>query len=128
MNSVLIVLPYSYEVYKYYLKNKFPSFPECSNPCTRMEVEAKFKTKSQTNHSQMSFIFPRKIPVTAEFYTSSPLSLGGTFRYFTKLSVWSLVAEIGGYMGMLVGVSVMDVEIFVMKLIYFLKSKYTSKT
>ena len=31
-------------------------------------------------------------------------------------------------MGMLVGVSVMDVEIFVMKLIYFLKSKYTSKT
>ena len=30
------------------------------------------------------------------------------------------MAEIGGYMGMLVGVSVMDVEIFVMKLIYFL--------
>ena len=37
------------------------------------------------------------------------------------------MAEIGGYLGMLVGVSVMDIEILVMKLIYFLKAKYSSE-
>ena len=81
MNSVLIVLPYSYEVYKYYLKNKFPSFPECSNPCTRMEVEAKFKTKSETCNSQITFMFPRDIQKTEEFYSTTPLSLGRTFQF-----------------------------------------------
>ena len=45
-----------------------------------MDVEAKFKTKSvaknEPNRSRTTFIFPMEVPVTEEFYTSSPLSLG----------------------------------------------------
>ena len=67
----------SNEAQEFYYENKFPSYPECHQPCLRMDVEAMFKTKSETSNSQMSFIFPREIPVTEEFYTATPLSLGG---------------------------------------------------
>merc|ERR1719510_1856167 len=66
-------------------------YEECSGPpCSRMEVDAKFKTKTNTSNSMLSFIYPREIIVVEEFLTDS---------------IISLVAEIGGYLGMLVGVS-----------------------
>ena len=52
-------------------------FEECSGPpCSRMEVDAKFKTKTNTSNSMLSFIYPREIIVIEEFLTDSIISLG----------------------------------------------------
>ena len=71
---------FSYAAAEFYYQTKYPSYPECSQSCVRMDVEAKFKTKSvaknEPNRSRTTFIFPMEVPVTEEFYTSSPLSLG----------------------------------------------------
>lgn len=71
---------FSYSAAELYFQTKYPSYPECSQSCIRMDVEAKFKTKSilkdEPNRSRTTFIFPMEVPVTEEFYTASPLSLG----------------------------------------------------
>ena len=41
-----------------------------------MEVDAKFKTKTNTSNSMLSFIYPREIIVIEEFLTYSIISLG----------------------------------------------------
>ena len=71
---------FSYSAAQFYYQTKYPSYPECSQSCVRMDVEAKFKTKSvfdaDPTKSRTTFIFPMEVPVTEEFYTASPLSLG----------------------------------------------------
>ena len=125
---------FSHSAAQFYFQTKYPSYPECSHSCVRMDVEAKFKTKSvfrsDPAKSRTTFIFPLEVPVTEEFYTASPLSLGEHLNFPVRVEQFSFitVAEIGGYLGMLVGVSVMDVEIFVMKLSYLFKAKCCSKS
>lgn len=79
--SSVLTLHISYRAAEFYFQNKFPAYPECSQPCKSMEVEAKFKTKSETGNSQISFMFPREIQKTEEFYSTTPLSLGGTSQF-----------------------------------------------
>ena len=77
---MLDVFVFSYSASEFYYQTKYPSYPECRQSCVRMDVEAKFKTKSvfgtDPSKSRTTFIFPMEVPVTEEFYTASPLSLG----------------------------------------------------
>ena len=41
-----------------------------------MDVDAKFKTKTNSSKSVLSFIFPREISVVEEFLTDSIISVG----------------------------------------------------
>ena len=79
--SSVLTLHISYRAAEFYYQNKFPAYTECSQPCQAMEVEAKFKTKSETCNSQITFMFPRDIQKTEEFYSTTPLSLGRTFQF-----------------------------------------------
>ena len=45
-----------------------------------MEVDAKFKTKTDTSTSMLSFIYPREIIVIEEFLTDSIISVGRELR------------------------------------------------
>ena len=86
---------YSYSAAELYYQTKYPSYPECSQSCVRMDVEAKFKTKSllqsPPNRSRTTFIFPMEVPVTEEFYTASPLSLGKIqYHLLSEYVVFSL--------------------------------------
>ena len=85
-----------------------------------MEVDAKFKTKTNTSTSMLSFIYPREIIVIEEFLTDSIISVGRQLLFIKYLGFYTIsiftVAEIGGYLGMLVGVSLMDLEGFVLKI------------
>ena len=82
---------FSYSAAQFYYQTKYPSYPECSQSCVRMDVEAKFKTKSvfETDpiKSRTTFIFPMEVPVTEEFYTASPLSLGENGISQSKLRI-----------------------------------------
>ena len=79
--SAVLTLHISYRAAEFYYQNKFPAYTECSQPCQAMEVEAKFKTKSETCNSQITFMFPRDVQKTEEFYSTTPLSLGRTFQF-----------------------------------------------
>ena len=100
-------------------------YEECFGPpCSRLEVDAKFKTKTNTSNSMLSFIYPREIVLIEEFLTDSIISVGWNYCFLASsfgavgrpiILIFS-VAEIGGYLGMLVGVSMMDLEVLVLKI------------
>ena len=41
-----------------------------------MDVDAKFKTKTNSSKSVVSFIFPSEVSIVEEFFTDSVISVG----------------------------------------------------
>ena len=61
-------------------------YEECSSPCFRMDVDAKFKTKTNSSKSVVSFIFPSEVSIVEEFFTDSVISVGKfSFSWLDKL-------------------------------------------
>ena len=57
-------------------------YEECAGPpCSRLEVDAKFKTKTNTSKSMLSFIYPSEIVLIEEFLTDSIISVGWNYYW-----------------------------------------------
>lgn len=89
----------SHEAAEFYIQNRLPNFEECKNPCTSMEIISNLKMMKNTTltKSRVKLIFTRKLQVHEEKLVKSELSL---------------IAELGGYLGMTLGVSLLDLEGF----------------
>ena len=74
-----------------YYESRYRSYPQCQNPCTIMGVKTLFTFKSSTEGRggrQIKFTFIRQIQVTEEKL---------------KMEIETVIANIGGYLGMILG-------------------------
>ena len=87
----------SYEAAAFYVENRLPNFEECNNPCTSMEIVSSMKMmkNSSIEDSQARLFFKRTLQVNEETFVKSTLSM---------------IAELGGYLGMTLGISLLDLE------------------
>ena len=87
----------SAEANRMYVENRYPKEIICRRPCTSMKVQLTLqdKTKNDENFGNVRFRFRTKVEVTREIYTKTFLML---------------LAEIGGYLGMTIGVSLLDLK------------------
>jgi hypothetical protein len=97
---------YSQDAAKLYMQLRYPPYSACRNPCTRMDVKL----------YSMSKIMPEEYKNTArvKFLLSSKIEINEEVLHQTLLS---LFAEIGGYLGLILGVSLLDLKILVTMII-----------
>ena len=82
---------YSDQVSLAYYDSRYRSYHQCQDPCTMMGVNTLFTFKSSTEgQQQIKFTFIREIQVTEEKL---------------KVEIETVIANIGGYLGMLLGTS-----------------------
>ena len=83
------------EANRLYLENRYPKEIICRNPCTSMKVQVTLQDKTQNDakFGSVRFRFRVRVEVTREVYNKSFLMV---------------LAEIGGYLGMTIGVSLLD--------------------
>ena len=102
---------------------RYETFSECENPCTKMKVNTQFKFKYQYENTQtVQIIFPTEVELSVETVTKSLFStskinkiqifLSLMFRICIKYFLL-LVAEIGGFLGMILGFSLLDLEVVI---------------
>ena len=61
------------------MENRYTYYPSCAESCTRMEVEAKFKSKAPkapTVSAKISVLIPREVMVIQEYYSVTLISTG----------------------------------------------------
>ena len=95
---------------------KYKKFPECLNPCTEMKVATHFKYKSELNQKKqwVRIIFPTDVEFSEETVTKSLFSTSNSryrLSYIGLKNFFVLVAEIGGFLGMILGISLLDLEV-----------------
>ena len=103
------------EAFKFYHKNRYATYQECLNPCKIMTVTTINKFKVFESTYDVEIYVPRQVEVTREVFVKSVLSLGMSVlnkMLLSNVTLISLVAEIGGFLGMILGVSIMDLEAF----------------
>ena len=78
-----------------------------------MKVYTSLKYKiNDINDPSVTIIFPRYITVTIETFVHSFITLGN-IKYYSSCPAtkfFDLVAELGGYLGMILGVSLLHLE------------------
>ena len=67
---------FSEKAAKYYYDNRYPSYPECLDPCTTMHVKNILRSKKQEEGGEVTFKFPDKVKVYQDVYVKSVLSVG----------------------------------------------------
>ena len=77
---------------KEFMGHRYPRYDACDKPCTEMDIQTSLVSKSEIPNPQLSFMFARMVPVSREVLSHS---------YF------NLVAELGGYLGLTLGLSLM---------------------
>ena len=78
------------QVYEYWKNARYNT--NCSNSCQAISVSANWmRKKTNQEDSQVNFYFPNRVKVVKSYYAYSSLSL---------------IAEIGGYFGLFLGVSI----------------------
>ena len=79
-----------------------------------MKVLTHYKYKVQNkNHKSVTIIFPTEMESTVETITKSLFSTGNVLSICSALIHNNLVAEVGGFLGMILGVSLLDAEILI---------------
>ena len=81
--------------YNIFRKKAFDTY--CSNPCAKMDVSmitTSINTKHSKNEAMANFYFQYRIKVSRAL-----------FRY----NELTLLAEVGGYLGLLLGISLLDI-------------------
>ena len=83
------------EANRLYLENRYPKEIICRSPCTSMKVQVTLqdKTQNDANFGSVRFRFRMKVAITREIYNKTFLMV---------------LAEIGSYLGMTIGVSLLD--------------------
>lgn len=82
------------------------------NPCKTMDADLYLKSKREdVGGGSIKLIYPREVKVTMEFHSQSMLSLGeagkGEEGPFIVYTFDISVAEMGGYLGMTLGASLL---------------------
>ena len=79
-----------------YMKYRYPRYDTCDQPCTEMDIQTSLVSKSEIPEPRLIFIFGKTVPVTREVVAHTS---------------FSLVAELGGYLGLTLGLSLMHLEL-----------------
>ena len=79
-----------------YMENRYIPYKACNKPCSKMSVQVNYQSKVE-----------RKGEV--RFYLDKTIQTSRQVRSFTDLH---LVAEVGGYLGLTLGVSLLDMKTF----------------
>ena len=79
-----------------YMKNRYPRYDTCDQPCTKMDIQTSLVSKSEIPDPQLIFMFDKTVPVSREVLAHTSLNL---------------VAELGGYLGLTLGLSLMHLEL-----------------
>ena len=90
-----------------------------------MSVMANFKYKSEDKQeARIRLIFPRDVDITEETVRKSLFTSGRSSKwFFVIIKLLLSVAEVGGFLGMILGVSLMDLEMLFKKILLLVKSK-----
>ena len=96
----------------------YDKFPECSSPCQFMKIDTHLTSQYTEEKSATKFFFPKEVKITSEKLKKSFSSAGKFLTLFYEYQILFfpsfllfIVAEVGGYLGMVLGVSLMDLEI-----------------
>ena len=79
-----------------YLKHRYPKYDTCEKPCTEMDIQTSLVSKAEIPNPRLSFMFGKMVPVSREVLSHSS---------------FNLVAELGGYLGLTLGLSLMHLEL-----------------
>ena len=79
-----------------YMKNRYPRYDTCDQPCTKMDITTSLVSKSEIPDPRLIFMFGKTVPVSREVLAHTSLNL---------------VAELGGYLGLTLGLSLMHLEL-----------------
>jgi len=86
---------------------------QCNNPCKSMTVFTNLKYKNvNIKDPSITIILPKYIEVTKEVFVHSLISLGKIFT-FKNIYLYILgiaVAEVGGYLGMILGINLLHLK------------------
>jgi hypothetical protein len=89
---------YSQDAAKLYMELRYPQYSSCRNPCTRMDVKLYSMSKIENG---------KYYEATVTFLLSSKIEKNDEVFHQTMLA---LVGEIGGFLGLFLGVSLLDLK------------------
>ena len=78
------------------MKFRYPRYDTCDKPCTEMDIQTSLVSKSEIPNPRLIFMFGKTVPVSREVLSHSS---------------FNLVAELGGYLGLTLGLSLMHLEL-----------------
>ena len=79
-----------------YLKQRYTKYNSCPKPCTELDVQTSLVSKSESSKPRLMFMFGKSVAVSREVLAYTP---------------FNLVAELGGYLGLTLGLSLMHLEL-----------------
>ena len=86
------------------------NLPKCASPCVNMQTTFGFPFFSNNNQSTgfVKLYFKNIVKITEDFVSYDLLRYYQKETFIKQQSYFSMVAEIGGYSGLLIGFSLMD--------------------
>ena len=99
------------EASKYFSSLQLRQFAKCASPCVNMLTTFGFPFFSNNNQSTgfVKLYFKNIVKITEDFVSYDLLRYYQKETFFKQQSYFSMVAEIGGYSGLLIGFSLMDI-------------------
>ena len=79
-----------------YLKQRYTKYNSCAKPCTVVDIQSTLVSKTESSKPRLMFMFGKTVPVSREVLAFSSLNL---------------VAELGGYLGLTLGLSLLHLEL-----------------
>ena len=79
-----------------YLKQRYIKYNSCAKPCTVVDIQSTLVSKNESSKPRLMFMFGKTVPVSREVLAYSSLNL---------------VAELGGYLGLTLGLSLVHLEL-----------------
>ena len=66
----------SKEAASYFYHNRYPSYSECFNPCTSMQIKTQLQTKRRKENGFLYILLSRKTALSEEIYVKSVFTVG----------------------------------------------------
>ena len=79
-----------------YLKHRYTNYNSCEKPCTEVDIQTTLVSKSESSKPRLMFMFGKTIDVSREVLA---------------YTLFNLVAELGGYLGLTLGFSFLDITL-----------------
>ena len=119
----------AFDIYK---EDRKKIIPECPVPSVNMITSFGYPIieKREDSIGKVSIFFKNVVKVTNDFISYDLLRYNSIFAisYFIYFRNFSMVAEIGGYSGLLIGFSVMDLAVVLKSSMVLLRSLTTVKS
>ena len=78
------------------MKQRYIKYNSCAKPCTVVDIQSTLVSKYESSKPRLMFMFGKTVPVSREVLAYSSLNL---------------VAELGGYLGLTLGLSLVHLEL-----------------